>query len=217
MQSADRAGRTGRRHLLSRRIPDPLQAHGAWVYLAVSVLAGALTGVREGMLSALLAGLGFAGVVLGAGALGMRDPGRRAARLLVGGFLAVAAPLGAIALGADARFLVYGLVAIAPAAAAGYLGERAGYRSAPALAFAVTALVVAAPTAACAGGATTLRSWLLLVLLAPFFAWRVWRTLKLIHDRRGWTRPQLRARGWREAAYAVAWTAGAVLVIHVVG
>jgi hypothetical protein len=217
VESADATNQARRRGLLSRRIPDPLHAHGAWVYLGVSVLAGALTGVRQGVVPAILAGTGFAGVFLAAGALGTRDPRRRAGRLVLGGLLAIAAPLGAIALSGNAWFLAYGLVAIPPAATAGYLGERAGYRSSLALAFAVTALVVAAPSSACAGGAAPLRSWLLFALLAPFFAWRVWRTGRLIHEKRGWTRPRLRAQGWREAAYAAAWTAAAVLVIHFVG
>ena len=201
----------------NRHIPDPVKAHGAWVYLIVSVLAGALTEVKAGILPALLAGTGFAGVFLLAGAFGTRDRRRRRRRLLVGILLAVAAPLAAIELGGDAWFLIYGLVALPPAAVAGFLGERTGYRSAPTMAFAVTALVVAAPSAACAAGAAPLESWLLLALLAPFFAWRIWRTRESIQTQRGWTRSRLRAQGWREAGYAVGWTALVVILIHIVG
>jgi hypothetical protein len=210
------AARKQRRRLLERNIPDPVQAHGAWVYLVVSILAGALSCVRAGALPAVLAGVGFAGVFLAAGAFGTRDQKRRLKRLVIGGLLATAAPLGAISLGSDAWFLVYGLVAILPAAIAGYFGERTGFRSSLALAFAVTALVVAAPSSACAGGATPLRSWLLLLLLAPFFAWRIACTRRVIVEQTGWTRKRLRQQGWREAAWALLWTTVSVLVIHLV-
>ena len=33
---------------IPRRMPDPARAHGAWVYLIVSILAGALTSIGQG-------------------------------------------------------------------------------------------------------------------------------------------------------------------------
>jgi hypothetical protein len=186
------------------------------VYLVISVVAGALTGLREGALRALLVGIGFAGVFLIAGGIAVRARRQRIRRIVLGGALAVAAPLGARVLGGDARFLAYGLVAIIPAGLAGYLGERLGYLSSPPLAFAVTALVVAAPSSACAGGATPLRSWLLLALLAPFFAWRTWRTREMIRGEKGWTRERLKVQGWREAGWALGWTVLSVVAIHLV-
>jgi len=217
MSATEKNGEPKKQGLLHRQIPDPIQAHGAWVYLVVSILAGALTGMRGGFLPALLSGVGFAGIFLAAGALGTRDMRRRVKRLIVGTHLAAAAPVLAISLGGDVMFLAYGLVAVLPAAIAGYLGERQGHRSSWALGFAVTSLVVAAPSSACAGGATPMQSWLLFALLAPFFAWRIWRTRRTILEQRGWTRSRLKAQGWREAALALGWTVVSVGIIHVIG
>ena len=198
------------------RAPDPLKAHGALVLLAVSIVAGTLTAVRDGPVQALAAGLGFGGVFLCASALATRSSRKRIARLLWGGTLASAAPLLALMMGANPIFLLYGLVAVFPAALSGLLGARYGFRSPGALAFGIAALVVAAPSSACAGGATPLRSWLLLALLAPFFAWRAGRVARLIGAGGAVTRDVLRRQGWREALYAVTWTFISVAVIHLV-
>jgi hypothetical protein len=196
------------------RMPDPARAHGAWVYLIVSVLAGSLTAVRDGFLPALLAGVGFAGVFLVASsaALGWAR-GRQ--RLLLGLAVAILAPTLALLTGADPSFLVYGLVALAPAALAAWFAERDGFQSPAALAFGVAALVLAAPSSACAGGAHTGMSLLLLVLLTPFFVWRAIVVRRRLTSGEEWSRSRIRTTGLREAVLAVAWTAVVVLLAHV--
>lgn len=196
------------------RMPDPAQAHGAWVYLIVSVLAGSLTAVREGFLPALLAGIGFAGVFLVASSLALGRAGWR--RFLVGLAVATLAPGLALALGADPSFFVYGLIALAPAAVAAWFAERRGFQSPRALAFGVAALVVAAPSSACAGGAHTGMSLLLLALLTPFFVWRAITVRSRLTSEKGWSRRRIRATGIREAVLAVVWTSFVVLLAHVV-
>jgi hypothetical protein len=197
------------------RMPDPAQAHGAWVYLIVSVLAGSLTAVRDGFLPALLAGIGFAGVFLVASSLALgRSRGWK--RLLVGLAVATLAPGLALLLGADPSFFVYGLIALAPAAIAAWFAERGGFQSPRALAFGVAALVVAAPSSACAGGAHTGMSLLLLALLTPFFVWRAMVVRSRLTSQKGWSRSRIRATGIREAVLAVAWTSSVVLLAHVV-
>lgn len=196
------------------RMPDPARAHGAWVYLIVSVLAGSLTAVREGFLPALLAGIGFAGVFLVASSLALGAVrGRR--RFLVGLAVATLAPGLALVLGADPSFLAYGLIALAPAAAAGWLAERRGFQSVGALAFGIAALVVAAPSSACAGGADVGMSLLLLALLTPFFVWRAMTVRRHMTSGQGWSRSRIRATGIREAVWAVAWTSFVVALAHV--
>ncbi len=200
--------------LLARRIPDPARAHGAWVYLGVSVLAGALAVAGQGFVPALLAGLGYAGVFLltSAAALVPRPTWRR--RAVSGLLLATGAPWAAIAAGADPAFLAYALVALFPAALAGWFGVRRGFQSPLALCFAVAALAVAAPSAACAGGGTAREGWLLGLLLTPFFVWRTWRLRRALDARRVASRAELRRTGLVEAALAAAWTALAIVVIH---
>ena len=196
-------------------MPDPARAHGAWVYLIVSVLAGSLTAVRDGFLPALLAGIGFAGVFLVASsvALGVMRGWRR---FVVGLAVATLAPSLALFLGADPSFFAYGLIALAPAAVAGWLAERRGFQSVGALAFGVAALVVAAPSSACAGGADIGMSLLLLALLTPFFVWRAMVVRRRLTSGKGWSRSRIRAAGIREAIWAVAWTSLVVLLAHVV-
>ncbi len=201
------------RRLVIGRIPDPARAHGAWVYLIVSVLAGALSSIGGGFLPALLAGTGFAGLFLlaSAGAIGIRRAGRR---LALGIAMAALPPLLALQLGADPAFFLYGISAILPAGLAAWFAERRGFQSPLALAFGVAALVVAAPSAACAGGATLRMSALLLGVLLPFFAWRTIRIRNLLARGGGMSRAALRAQGLREVVYAVAWTFLAVLAAH---
>jgi len=200
--------------LLARHLPDPARAHGAWVYLVVSILAGSLSVAGQGFLPALLAGVGYAGIFLLASAVALwpRPTWRRRA---AGGLtLAAGAPVLALALDADPNFFAYALVAFFPATVAVWFSIRRGFQSPLALAFAVAALTVAAPSAACAGGGTAREGWLLGLLLTPFFVWRTWRLRVTLATRRGWTRAELRRQGLREAGFAVGWTALAVVVIH---
>ena len=198
------------------RMPDPARAHGAWVYLILSVLAGGLTAAGGGAVPALLTGVGFAGVFLVASslAIGWRKARRR---LLIGVLVAFGPPLLAIRLGADPIFFAYALVAVFPAGLSAWLAERQGFQSPAALAAAVAALVVAAPCAACAGGASFAQVALLFTLLAPFFVWRTLTVRRLLATEKNVTGARLRARGWREALYGVAWTFLAVGVIHLLG
>ena len=200
---------------LPRRLPDPARAHGAWVYLGVSILAGSLTAASRGFLPALLVGIGYAGVFLAASSAALA-PDRRRGRLAVGVVLALVPPGLALALGADPAFLAYAPIAAFPAGMAGWFGMRQGFQSVPALAFAVAALGLAGPAAACAGTSSHGPGWLLLALLLPFFVWRTWRLRRRITTRRGWTRTQLRRAGLVEAALTVAWTAVCLAVVHVV-
>jgi hypothetical protein len=196
-------------------MPDPAGAHGAWVYLALSILAGALTAVGTGVLPALLVGSGFAGVFFCASALALSDRKRQFARFAKGAPLALLGPGSALALGAPASFLAYSFAALFPAALSGYYAETRGFGSAGALSFAVAALAVAAPSAACAGGVSLGASLLLLALLAPFFAYRTWRVRREIENRKGWNRAKLKRQGVLEAAYGVGWTAIVVAGMHV--
>lgn len=203
------------KRLVPGQMPDPARAHGAWVYLIVSILAGALSVGGRGFLPALLSGIGFAGVFLSASSLALIGKPTFLRRLLIGILVATLAPLLALRTGADPAFFILGLVAIFPAALSGYFAERQGFRSPAALAFAVTALVVAAPAAACAGGASIHRGLLLLAFLAPFFAWRTYVLRRSMHGP-GWTRTRLRRRGLRESAYALGWSALSIGVMHAV-
>jgi hypothetical protein len=196
-------------------MPDPARAHGAWVYLALSILAGALTSIGQGSVPALLAGIGYGGVFLAASAAAL-GPGRRRTRLILGLLLASVPPGAALVLGADPLFLAFAPIAAFPAAASGWFALRSGFHSPLALAFAVTALALAAPSAACAGGVSPSVGWLLLGLLAPFFVWRTWRLGALLKRESGWTKQRLRRLGLVEAGLAVAWTALALAIVHLI-
>jgi hypothetical protein len=200
---------------LPKRMPDPARAHGAWVYLVVSILAGALTAIGQGFLPALLAGTGYAGVFLTASAAAL-GPGRWHKRFAIGVVLALVPPGLALLLGADPAFLAYAPIAAFPAGASGWFAIRRGFQSPPALAFAVAALALAAPSAACAGGTSQTLGWMLLGMLVPFFVWRTWRLGALMKSEKGWTKQRLRRIGLTEAALAVGWTAIALVVVHLV-
>ena len=201
------------RRLRLGKVPDPLRAHGALVFLAFSVLAGALSAIGEGFLPALLAGLGFAGVFLigSAAAVGFR---RGRLRFLVGLAIAVLAPALAVQIGANPAFFAYGMLALFPAGLSAWFAERRGFQSPIALALAVCAIVVAAPSAACAGGATMSRSAVLLLLLVPFFIWRTLKIRHLIGSRKDLGRADLKRIGKREAVLAGLWTFLSVFAIH---
>lgn len=198
--------------VLGRKAPDPLRAHGAWVYLVTSILAGVLAVLGRGELAALCAGLGFVGVYLVASALAVYPRPWRG-RLALGLALGLGATGLGLALGGNPLWLVYASIAVGPAGASAWFAQRYGYLAPPALAFGVAALVVAAPAAACAGGADAHVGWLLLGMLGPFFAWRTWRTRTKLAGP-GWTRARLRRLGLREAGIAVTWTALALVVVH---
>jgi hypothetical protein len=200
---------------LRRRSPDPARAHGAWVYLGASILAGVLAAGGRGAIAALCAGLAFVGVFVLVSGLAVRP---KPWRLRFGSGLAIAlAATGAgLALGADPMFLVYALVALFPIAASVWFAMRAGFQSAPALAFAVVGLAVAAPAAACAGGTSPRLGFLLLALLGPFFAWRTWRTRTALRGGEGWDRARLKRLGLREALFAAVWTIASVGLLHLV-
>jgi len=202
------------RRLRFGRVPDPAKAHGAWVYLVLSILAGTLTATGRGLLPAFLVGVGFAGVFLCASALALVGKRGMKTRLAAGLLLAIVGPGVAIYLGASSSFFAFSLVALAPAALAGYCAEKRGITSPQAMAFAVVALVVAAPSSACAGGASASTGLLLLILLAPFFAYRTWKVRDAITTQAGWTRSKLKKQGMTEALYGLGWIAVVVLSFH---
>lgn len=185
------------------------------MYLVVSILAGALSEVREGFVPALLAGTSFAGVFLLGSACAV-PAARRRRRILLGVPLGLVAPLLALAIGADPTFLAYAAVAVFPAGLSAWLAERDGFLSPAALASGVAALGLAAPAAACAGGADVPRTLLLGGLLVPWFLWRTVRLRKRLDTVRAGGRDSLRRAGLREAGLTVAWTTLALLVIHLV-
>jgi hypothetical protein len=198
-----------------RRMPDPAGAHGAWVYLTLSVVAGSLTALGTGFLPALLAGVGFAGIFICASALALVGKSGMGKRLAKGLPLAILAPAVALYLGAPPFFLGYSVVALFPAALSGYYAESHGFASAGALSFAVAALVVAAPSAACAGGVSLQASLVLVFFLTPFFAYRTWLVRKAITNTKGWSNSKLKRQGFMEAIYGVGWTLLVVGGIHI--
>jgi len=202
------------RRLRVGRVPDPAKAHGAWVYLVLSILAGTLTATGRGLLPAFLVGVGFAGVFLCASAVALVGKRGMTTRLAAGLLLAVVGPGAAVYLGASPSFFAFSLVALAPAALAGYCAEKSGIMSPQAMAFAVVALVVAAPSSACAGGASVGAGLLLLVLLAPFFAYRTWKVRNAITSQSGWTRSKLKKQGLSEVLYGMSWIAIVVMAFH---
>ncbi|MBW1844421.1 MAG: hypothetical protein JRJ05_08780 [Deltaproteobacteria bacterium] len=202
------------RRLRFGRVPDPAKAHGAWVYLVLSILAGTLTATGRGLLPAFLVGVGFAGVFLCASAVALVGKRGMTTRLAAGLLLAVGGPAAAVYLGASPSFFAFSLVAIAPAALAGYCAEKSGIMSPQAMAFAVVALVVAAPSSACAGGASAITGLLLLILLAPFFAYRTWKVRDAITTQAGWTRAKLKKQGLTEALYGLGWITVVVMSFH---
>ena len=199
--------------LLRRRSPDPARQHGAWVYLFVSILAGVLSARGQGTIAALFAGLSFVGVFVLTSALAVWPKPWRL-RFVSGAAFAVASAGAGLLLGADPMFLVYSMVACFPIAASVWFAMRQGFQSAPALVFGVMGLAVAAPAAACAGGTSPKFGFLLLALLAPFFAWRTWHARVALREGEGWDRAKLKRLGLMEALYAASWTVVSVGVVH---
>lgn len=201
------------RHSL-KTIPDPARAHGAWVFLALAILAGALSAIGTGVVPALAAGAAFAGVFILASAAGARGAAPRRRRILFGTALLAGGATLTILEDAPLTWLVFAAAAILPVAVAGYFAFHSGFRSSHTLAFAVLALALAAPASACAGGASPLDALLLLALLVPVYVWRAVLTGRRIAESSSWTRARLRRQGLLEAAYALAWTTAAVLLLH---
>lgn len=195
--------------------PDPIRAHGAWVYLFASVGAGALVGGRSGVEVPMLVGTAFAGgfLVAAAVAAGLRRKGRQ---VLVGLTLVVVSPLVALWLGADRGFLAVAACASVPAILALVLEKTRGFLSASAMTTGIAALVMAAPTAAVAGGASVAHSLWLVALLTPVYSWRSLRIAKPLHRGGPWDPVALRARGLREAALAAGWSLSVAFLLRMV-
>lgn len=192
-----------RRVRIASHAPDPLRAHGAWVYLLASILAGTLTVGGRGLAPALATGGCFLGIFVSASSVA--HVGRRGAilRLSLGLLLTTAFLAAALELGADRSFFAVALLTLPPLFFAAISAQTRGFLSPSALCSGVTALAVAAPAVACAGGASRRSVAFVLMALAPFFFWRTWRLAQTLG--RGWTRPRLRRRGLLESALAVGW------------
>ena len=74
--------------------------------------------------------------------------------------------------------------------------------------------LVAAPSSACAGGASVETGLLLMIFLAPFFAYRTWKVRNAIISEKGWTRSQLKKQGLVEVLYGASWIALVILSFH---
>lgn len=197
------------------RMPDPRRVHGAWIYLFAAVGAGALLGAEGALVPALLAGTTFAGLFLIASVLAIgRERGKQP--LIAGTTLAVLAPTLSIMMGGDPGFLWLVGAAIPPAVLSLVLALGSGWLAPSALACGVFTLILAAPSAARAGGASWSAAAWLFVLLLIFFEWR---TLRIAFALRpgskidGLNAQTMRAQGLREAALTLVWTAGTVLVL----
>ena len=196
---------------MKHRIPDLMHAHGAWVFLTVSVGTGAFWAQDAMLLPALLAGTAHAGAFLLVAGMLRGSGGRSAAAR--GGALALGGALAALALGAEPTFLVVEAFALLPALAAVAAARWLGALSVTAIAMGSLAIALAAPVAACAGGASPMRAALLALLLAPFFAWRTAAVLARLRSTSGGRRASLRDWGLREAGFAAVWS----LTLAVIG
>lgn len=194
---------------MGKHLADPLHAHGAWVYLTASVAVGAFAAPSDQTLPALLAGAGTTGAFMVCGSLWARRLERRP--LIIGSLLAVCGPLLALALGAQPLFLAFACSAALPALGAVLLAHRYGSLSLPAIICATLAIALSAPVAATAGGVPVGRAMLLLMALAPFFAWRTEHVRRLMMSRTP-NRPSARSMGLREAKHVAAWCTLVVLL-----
>jgi hypothetical protein len=186
-------------------MPDPMRAHGAWIFLFCAVGAGALLGADRRVEIPLLVGTGLAGgyLLAGAVAVGARRKRRQG---LVGLLLLLIAPLAALLLGAERAFLVAAGATALPAVLAVVFARRRGVLSRVAVITGIAALAGAAPAAALAGGAGAGRATAAFALLWPFFCWRSLRIAAALEGGAAWERSELRARGLREAGIAAVWT-----------
>ncbi|PIE22266.1 MAG: hypothetical protein CSA62_13240 [Planctomycetota bacterium] len=197
---------------LFHRVPDPLRAHGAWVYLGLSVLAGLVLALPHHPVSSLaVGGIAVAGFIL-AGALARKRHKQR--RLLISGILLLASTLLLFSRPIEPRVLAYAVPATLLLLVTAMLARRKGFFAPSTLACGVMLLALAAPACARAGGAPRVPSLLLLALLAPMFAWRCF------HVRTGMLRGKispkigLRRVGMREAAVGLAWTTLSLAALH---
>ncbi|MCA9142352.1 MAG: hypothetical protein KDB05_06175 [Planctomycetales bacterium] len=204
----------GHESFVSQGHPDPLRAHGAWIYLFASVGSGALVGVEQRVEPAMLVGTGFVGAFLVAAAIAV-GARRKMRQILVGSSLAILAPLGALYLDAKPEFFIVAALAVVPAVTAIGLQKTIGFLSRPALVVGVAAIVVAAPTVAIAGGISVGRSLLLFALLWPFFSWQTLRVAAPLRIGATWEREKLRSRGLREAGVAAVWTLAVAVLLHI--
>lgn len=191
---------------------DPVRAHGAWIYIFVSVAAGSMLGSQRGVEPALLVGTGFVGAYLVTAALVMGVTCKRK-QALVGTGLLAAAPLLALAIGADSKFLIPAACAALPALAAVCCARMFGFLSPSAVISGVAALTFAAPTAAMAGGSSPERAALLFGLLFPVFAWRSVRVGNSLSTQASWDSTALRSTGLREAALSALWTLAVLIAL----
>jgi hypothetical protein len=193
--------------------PDPMRAHGAWIFLLAAVGAGAFVGANHRVEPALLVGTGFVGAFMMAAAISVG--GRRKIRQFVAGAsLAILCPIAALWLDADPAFLLVATLALAPAAASIVTERKYGFLSNAALVTGVVSLTVAAPVVAAAGGAGLPQNASLFGLLSVFFCWRTMRVAKPLQAGAAWDRNELRARGLREAAITAVWTLAVVVALR---
>lgn len=185
--------------------PDPLRAHGAWIYLFASIGAGALVGAAYRVEPAMLAGTGFAGAFLVIAAIDV-GPQRKLRQVLLGASLAIVAPLVALWLGAEPVFLNVAALTVLPVVSVVVLARTCGTLSPATLGVGVMTLTLSAPVAAMAGGSSALRAAVLFGLLWPFFSWRTLRVNASLPKGTAWNRAFLRAQGLREALIAAVWT-----------
>lgn len=84
---------------------DPVRAHGAWIYIFLSVAAGSMLEAKHGVEPALLGGTSFVGayLVIAAFVVGIAREQRQA---LVGIAQLLVAPPLALALGGDSSLLL---------------------------------------------------------------------------------------------------------------
>lgn len=195
---------------------DPMRAHGAWIYLFSSVAAGALVGAEHGVERPMLVGTGFAGAYLVMAALST-DPWRKGKQIAIGASLAASAPLVALWLDAEPAFLWVAVATVIPGVAAVIMAKKRGLLSRATMVVGIAALVMVAPMAALAGGASLGRGVLLFFLLWLFFCWQTLRVAAPLKAGQPWDRQQLRSQGLRQAAIAAVWTLTVALVLRLVG
>ena len=185
--------------------PDPMRAHGAWIYLFASIAAGALLGADRGVEPAMLVGTAYAGgyLVFAAADVGLRGKLRQ---IMVGACLAIACGVLALISKAEPAFLIAAALAALPALAAVALAKAKGVLSPATLVVGIAALTMSAPVTAVAGGMSLPRAAVLFVLLWTFFSWRTLNVAASLTKDSDWEREVLRARGLREAAIAALWT-----------
>ncbi len=187
-----------------------MRAHGAWIYLFLSIGAGALVGTFRAVEPALLAGTGFAGAFLVLAAVHV-GPRKKLRQLLLGTALTVFAPVLAVWLGAKPVFLFPAALTLLPACTAIVLAKNSGALSPATLVSGIAALTMSAPVTAFAGGSSPLPSAILYIFLWSFFSWRALRIANSLVPGVGWNRELLRIQGLREAALSAIWTLAVAL------